>query len=348
MEKVCVFCGKPPLNKSKEHIIPQWLLKLTGNENRTVSLGSNWATGKEIIFNFSSFTFPACERCNNAFAEIEGKVKLIMIKILNDEAITTKEILLLLDWFDKVRISLWLGIQYLNRGVLQFDPKYYINARVGLKDRFLSITNTYSKKQALRWTGANTMCFLMGPTVITLQVNNIIFVNGSSDFIVSEKLGFPYPLFVRPNPQSPATDFYIVPGKEKSEPTLFQSQLYQPHIIISQPIFSVSKGQFDQHYNSSFVREHSYDFEKGQGKLFITEKGNTYVMEEDEEISFEDENKSIKLQKFNRPTLELQIEVLQQPRFNLELLSPEQKRQHHESLKAIIDYTKEQMRQFDY
>jgi hypothetical protein len=40
VNKVCVFCGEKPTNKTKEHIIPEWLIELTGDINRdfTISL----------------------------------------------------------------------------------------------------------------------------------------------------------------------------------------------------------------------------------------------------------------------------------------------------------------------
>lgn len=42
---ICVFCGEEPKHKSKEHIFPQWLLKMTGSNKSKVSIGSNWSTG---------------------------------------------------------------------------------------------------------------------------------------------------------------------------------------------------------------------------------------------------------------------------------------------------------------
>lgn len=42
MDKFCVFCGSKPESKNKEHILPQWLLKLTGDPNREIFLGRKW------------------------------------------------------------------------------------------------------------------------------------------------------------------------------------------------------------------------------------------------------------------------------------------------------------------
>jgi hypothetical protein len=349
VEKLCIFCGNPPQEKNKEHIIPRWLMKLTNTENKKMSVGINWKTKTEIIFNFSSFTFPSCTKCNTDFAKMEALVKPIVEKILNDDYVKTDELLHLLDWFDKVRMSLWLGIQYHNKGTFNIEPKYYINTRIALKDRFLAITNCYDNYLGLRWTGVNTLSFIMSPTCFTLKVNNILFTNCSSDFAVSEQLGFPYPLFVRPNPKSNLTDFLIGAGKNKLENSLFKSILYPPTTIVCQPIYAIGKGGSPAYYDNDYVRSNSYDFKKGIGKIFVTHNSFTYPLESDEEISFGDiHSKEMKKFKLNRPTLELQIELLYSTNYNLEFLNDEQKKNHHEGLKTVIEHTKEQIKYYDY
>ncbi|WP_455289434.1 hypothetical protein [Vibrio parahaemolyticus] len=54
-KKYCVFCGEEPQNKNKEHVLPQWLLKMTGAPKRVVNFGYNYANEKEIKFDWSSF-----------------------------------------------------------------------------------------------------------------------------------------------------------------------------------------------------------------------------------------------------------------------------------------------------
>src|SRR5215467_1644940 len=63
MPKVCVFCGRPPKGKNKEHVIPKWLIALTGESKRKVYLGRKWAHPEleKRIYPLNSFTFPACE-----------------------------------------------------------------------------------------------------------------------------------------------------------------------------------------------------------------------------------------------------------------------------------------------
>lgn len=324
-------------------------MRITNSENKQMSVGTNWQTGGEIIFNFSSFTFPSCAKCNTDFATNEALVKPTVEKILVDEYVDTNELVRLLDWFDKVRVGLWLGIQFLNKGAFNMEPKYFVNTRVRLKDRMLSITNCYDNYLGLRWTGANTLCFIMNPTCVTLKVNNVIFSNCSSDFVLSRQLGFPYPIFERPNPNSHLTDFLLVNGKYQTTHKLFKSGLYLPSTIISQPIFTLGKLHSSSYYNNDYVKGNSYDFDSGIGKVFVTHDNKTYAMEIDEEISFANEkSKKPRIYKLNRPTLEFQMELLLSKKYNLELLDEEQKEQHHQGLRTVIDYTKEQIKQYDY
>ena len=71
MGKVCVFCGKKPMEKTGEHIIPQWLIKLTGNPKRFGFFGFYKENNglKEMHLVFDQFKFPACEKCNKEYLE---------------------------------------------------------------------------------------------------------------------------------------------------------------------------------------------------------------------------------------------------------------------------------------
>lgn len=116
-------------------------------ETKPVSVGSRWINEEEIVFNLKSFTFPACEPCNTQFAQVEGAVRPVVRKILDDQAVTVPDLHVLLDWFDKVRIGLWFSVQYLNKGTFNMQPKFVIQTRRGLKDRMLAVTNCYDKQR---------------------------------------------------------------------------------------------------------------------------------------------------------------------------------------------------------
>ncbi|MGK0272941.1 MAG: hypothetical protein ACI88H_003617 [Cocleimonas sp.] len=350
MKVPCVFCGKEPENKNKEHIFPKWLLKLTGADKGNLSVGSNWKTGEELTFNMLSYTFPSCTICNSDFGKLEGKVKPIFDKLINDQDVLGQELELLLDWFDKVRIGSWFGVKYMNKDGFTSQPRFYINSRVGLKDRFLSITNTYKYEKELNWSGVNGLAFMMSPTAFSLRVNNLVFVNCSSDFVVSKRLGFPYVKFEIPKPDSIETDVKFGMPKKKAVPKLFHTRLYSPSITISQPIYKVVKSGLSEYYDHAYVKDNSYDFSNGIGKIFISKKNAINTIERNEKVNFSmPEAKNVHGHiEVVRPILELQAELIKTKKRDLRNLSVEQKRNDIIGRKYLLDYLKKQMRKFRY
>ena len=110
MAKICIFCGKEAQSKNKEHVIPQWLIKHTNRTDKTILINPDTPE-----FKFMSFTFPACTACNDKYAKLESAVKPILLDLMDKKTVTPEQINLLLDWFDKVRIGLWLGQLYLEK-----------------------------------------------------------------------------------------------------------------------------------------------------------------------------------------------------------------------------------------
>ena len=76
--KFCIFCGEKPESKNKEHVIPKWLIELTGDPKREAFFGIDAVSEKKgpRVFSFDSFTFPACEQCNTDFAALESLTRL--------------------------------------------------------------------------------------------------------------------------------------------------------------------------------------------------------------------------------------------------------------------------------
>ncbi|MGX1112958.1 hypothetical protein ACSSVW_002365 [Pseudoalteromonas sp. MBR-15] len=348
MKPLCIFCGKPPQNKNKEHIFPQWLLKLTGYDKGKASVGSNWKTGEEFIFNMKAYTFPSCTSCNTKFGEIEGKIKPIIEMLMKDQDVTATDLELLLDWFDKVRISAWLGVKYMNRDIFNTNSHYYVNTRVGLKDRYLSITNTYKEEKELNWSGVNTIAFMMSPTAFSLRINNLVFVNCSSDFLVSKQLGFPYVAFEIPTPNKNTIDAQFAMPKKRVARRIFKTHTYSPKIEIAQPIYKVTSNNLQEYYDNDYVSENSY--EKGVGKIFVSRGSGFRPIERSEKVSFhrEDPKPQFNHVEVVRPIIELQIELILSKKRNLKNLSSTQKKQEMQAKKFIIESLVETMNQYRY
>ena len=127
MEKFCVFCGKKPTNKNKEHVIPRWLIEYTGEINRRINVGFDSNKHELRTFSFNQLTLPACEQCNFEFGKIEAKVKPIIISLIEKGELVYSDTSLLLDWVDKVRVGLWLLFYTLDNNSMDIGPNFFIN-----------------------------------------------------------------------------------------------------------------------------------------------------------------------------------------------------------------------------
>ena len=131
--KFCVFCGKPPENKNKEHVLPQWLLKETGDPKRVVKMGTDFKTQKPIEFAWNRLTMPSCTSCNDEFSSLEGRIKPIIQALQRREGVPVEDYIQLMDWMDKVRVGLWLNYHVLQGNPTGIDPNFHIKDRIGRK-----------------------------------------------------------------------------------------------------------------------------------------------------------------------------------------------------------------------
>lgn len=350
MAAQCIFCGNSPESRTKEHIYPQWLLKMTGFHSKDTSVGTNWVTGKEIIFPGKNYTFPACDTCNNNFSSLEGRVKGIIERLSEDESVTGEELEILLDWFDKLRAGTWLGVSYMNKSVFSLPPNHYINERVGVKDRYLSITNTYLPEKTLKWSGANSLTFMSSPTALMVRINNLVFVSASTDFLVAHSVGFPYPEFEAVFPGTNIANWGITQGTQKILPNCFDRTSYSPSYTLRQPIFKGGVESNPSLYDTPYITDHSHNVNAGTGKVFLQKDNVTSVLSRDAEVNFAMEHaKSIFGHVFVvRPILELQMEMLTSRFRRLRFVSEAEKQKQISAVQEIVEYTKEQIRQYRY
>ena len=297
--KFCVFCGKKPEKKTKEHVIPQWLIKLTGNPNRKISLGidvKSTLENKETKireFSFSSFQFPACESCNEEFSNLENLTKGIILKVLARDYLNTQEINTLLNWFDKVRTGLWLGSIQLDRKFWQVDPNFHIKKRIAEKDRSLVVYEFDDDWQGIQFAGSNAPAFQYSPSCFSLTVNNFFFINTSSDFLFSRNIGFPYSKKSYYRKEDVLIESELTRGLEKIRTPLLKGINLLPSIEIYQPIIPTKmieglNGELNL-WNNEYVKSNCLDFKSGLGRIFYGERANINIMKLDEEICLSDE-----------------------------------------------------------
>lgn len=268
MRKFCVFCGEEPVDKNKEHIIPQWLIKYTGDPNRITLLGKKG--GKEIKFPWLNFVFPACEDCNSNFGEIESAIQPILVKLDYEKSVTHDEINLFLDWLDKIRIGMWLGHAMLQKK--DFEPNFFINSRVGVKDRLCLIYKLNDSEQGIGIIGTDTPVFEHTPSCFSIIINNMIFFNYSKEFLLSKNLGFPYPDTFTYNSANQIKINKFVSGEYKIKFPIINGKIIKPAIKLYQSITSgphgikkpfagTGRGYFNSHcfiFNNRLIQSRIY------------------------------------------------------------------------------------------
>ena len=136
-----MFCGKRPTDKNREHVVPRWLLEMTGSSRRLATFAPVWNDRTKELdvlrIPFSKFVFPAYTDCNERFSELEGSAKQVMEKMLGHEEISAADLSVMLSWLDKVRTGLWLAFYFLQRNYWTIDPHMAIADRVDRADRLV-------------------------------------------------------------------------------------------------------------------------------------------------------------------------------------------------------------------
>ncbi len=246
--QTCVFCGEPPDNKTKEHVIPKWLIELTGDPKRTWNLGVRYGeedeAKRERQFAADQFQFPACEACNGAYSDLEGRAKFCVTKLIAAEPLTAQQWDDLLDWFDKVRIGLWLGMRLFSQELLLMPPKFHISQRIGRKDRCVLVYRINPDHKGLIMHGGGDPVFLNWPSCFALTVNDLIFVNVSTEYLLAARIGFPFPRKLEDvKDRTLVSDFHAF---YRTKTPLIRFSFYPASIAVYQAILIKPEGMVGQ------------------------------------------------------------------------------------------------------
>jgi hypothetical protein len=259
--RFCVFCGKNPESKNKEHVLPKWLLALTGDPARVVNFGVNYKTGKNISFAWQGLVVPSCVSCNTKFANLEGKVRPIIEELLARRSLPARDYDTLLDWLDKVRVGLWLNYHLIQGNPMGVKPSFYVENRIRTKDRLVAVYPIRGQGAGLNAFGVETLAFNLAPSAFGLRINDILLVNCSSDYIFSGRCGLPCPAekkFYLDGQNQGTVNFSNFRSTRKIKSPLFSFKLYKPSVYLLQPIMQKA---------STPVQEFPYGF-MGDFSLF--------------------------------------------------------------------------------
>lgn len=271
-KKVCIFCGEKPASKNKEHVLPRWLIEFTGHPKRIVELGVDYKKQGKRKFAFDQFTFPACESCNSSYSDLESSAKRVFEKVFSNLHITAQEIMILLNWFDKVRVGLWLAFWYLDKNPVGITPSYFISKRIGANDRMLGIYKTKLKSRRLWAYGIDSLPFRYTPSCFSLFINEYCFLNISRDFLFSHNLGFPQLKRIWFEKGGVAHPGYgeLIKGTERIVyPILPYPFLLKPAVSIYQSSSIIPFDVQNNPFSSLYVKSHCLDWENSKSKIFF-------------------------------------------------------------------------------
>jgi hypothetical protein len=268
--KFCVFCGSENVGKNREHVIPMWLIKLTGNPKRTMYTTPSSDSDPNLMkkIPFDSFKFHSCQDCNNSYSVFEKKTKTIITDFLDNKPLSSNDFHDLLNWFDKVRIGLWGGSIYMLKTPIEIEPRFLIKKKIK-QDRTLLIYKIHWDKKALNIIGAGSAVFQGQPSCFGLWINNYLFINVSNEFLISRKFGLPYPKewYFR---NSGIMNYVMNPGNNRMSypPTKFRyetycTQIFQP--ILHKEIKEMNNGIYDSTHVKSIIK----NYNDGIGYVFF-------------------------------------------------------------------------------
>ncbi|NLF00834.1 MAG: SEC-C domain-containing protein [Anaerolineales bacterium] len=143
---------------------------------------------------FDRFVFPACRDCNERFSRLEGTAKSVVVRMLQRQPLAALELDLLLDWLDKIRVGLWLGIhQQLDKNRFGVSPHFHIADRIGNADRLVLIYRSDQDQRGINFSGVSLPAFAHIPSCFGLRINDLHLLNVSHQFMLSRAFGMPYP-----------------------------------------------------------------------------------------------------------------------------------------------------------
>jgi hypothetical protein len=267
----CTFCGGPPQKKNREHVLPQWLLKLTGDLHRKVCLGRDHAKNAFRELPYSKLTVPACADCNSKYAKLERKIAPIVETILENDPLTQDDFILLLDWFDKVRVGMWTWYYHMDKNMAGIDPLFAIDQRISRRDRMLIINRTSDTVKDLTYRGCDLPCFYYTPSCFNLTINQYSFTNISSPFFLGKDIGLPYPAHSEMMRDRHAM-YSMLPGSNQAKIITLTEDFPIRCTKVFQPIWT--DFQALDFYENDFVHSIALDYSNGIGKLFL-EKAST-------------------------------------------------------------------------
>jgi hypothetical protein len=117
--------------------------------------------------------------------------------------------------------------------------------------------------------GPESPGFALVPTTMCIFINDLALFNCSTVGLCSRRLGFPFPAQLTAVGNG-LIDAWMAPGLERVLRPVERTGLLVSQAFVYQPIFERSvDGSQSEHYNTTYVRSNSFDFDAGLGALYL-------------------------------------------------------------------------------
>jgi hypothetical protein len=250
-------------------VVPQWLIKKTGHLKRIFQWGQMTEDGLNINqkIPFDQFKFPSCITCNDKYSKLEAQAKIVFEKIELETPVSVEDLDKLLDWFDKIRIGIWLAQLYLNKNHSYFTPSFFIEQRIGKKDRYLAIFRRNQKVSRCSINCVATPAFEFMPSAAGFVFNDFGFISISDDYLFSKNLGWPFP-FKKNLHSNGLASVILQNGINKTKKPILPFEIEGSFIQIFQAIADQELSKTDL-YNNEYIKNSLMENSSNKGKTRI-------------------------------------------------------------------------------
>jgi hypothetical protein len=177
----CIFCGEVSAHSTEEHVIPRWLIRMTGDPGRQANFAQVHTPALKLKVQkqpFARFKFPACQCCNAIFGIMEVLAGRAVETLCNTGALSVFELEDLMDWLDKIRLGYWLSQLHMEKNRYQIPPKFFIRDMVGRCDMLLWIFIAQEASCGVNIFGGG-LDFLSLPNTFAISISNVVIVQYS-------------------------------------------------------------------------------------------------------------------------------------------------------------------------
>jgi hypothetical protein len=172
---LCVLCGKPVVDMSKEHTVPKWLIRLAGDISRDANFAIH--DGKISTYPWIKYEHDCCRLCNDKSNElIEKPSQLVIKQLLFGSSINSQLLAPIFRFADKLRLASWRAHLLSTGNEYGIAPRFAVFDMIEACPAFLWVfrCNMAPNGLILPHLGMN---FTLNPRMFAMRLNGLFIVS---------------------------------------------------------------------------------------------------------------------------------------------------------------------------